>query len=259
MSWRNKRCRLSPKLVVKPPREEEGGCHVPGQGLKQGQRCFACLSLPVCGHARVPPPQGVDKAGGPARPAPRPAPARPLARWAVPGPGCAPAAGAASARGRGTMESAGGSSAPELPPPLPLPPGGEGEEAADSGGPRRRSLRAVYVLAESGPGAPERGARHCLLRACEAEGAHLATLHFGQLDFGETAVLDAFYDAGEPAPRSSRGWSDALVLGQLCEGAGNSFLRKLSALPQAEEATALVGGGWGGVGWSVLVLDGRNS
>uniref|UniRef100_A0A7M4EC33 mitogen-activated protein kinase kinase kinase n=1 Tax=Crocodylus porosus TaxID=8502 RepID=A0A7M4EC33_CROPO len=35
----------------------------------------------------------------------------------------------------------------------------------------------------------------CLLRACEAEGAHLATLHFGQLDFGETAVLDAFYDA----------------------------------------------------------------
>uniref|UniRef100_A0A7M4EAC0 mitogen-activated protein kinase kinase kinase n=1 Tax=Crocodylus porosus TaxID=8502 RepID=A0A7M4EAC0_CROPO len=46
-----------------------------------------------------------------------------------------------------------------------------------------------------GPGAPERGARHCLLRACEAEGAHLATLHFGQLDFGETAVLDAFYDA----------------------------------------------------------------
>uniref|UniRef100_A0A7M4EC05 mitogen-activated protein kinase kinase kinase n=1 Tax=Crocodylus porosus TaxID=8502 RepID=A0A7M4EC05_CROPO len=85
------------KLVVKPPREQEGGCPVPEEGLKREQRCLACLSLPVCGR--------------------------------------------------------------------------------------------------SGPGAPERGARHCLLRACEAEGAHLATLHFGQLDFGETAVLDAFYDA----------------------------------------------------------------
>ncbi|XP_004690137.2 PREDICTED: mitogen-activated protein kinase kinase kinase 15 [Condylura cristata] len=39
------------------------------------------------------------------------------------------------------------------------------------------------------------GAQQCLLRACEAEGAHLSSVPFGELDFGETAVLDAFYDA----------------------------------------------------------------
>ncbi|XP_034505795.1 mitogen-activated protein kinase kinase kinase 15, partial [Ailuropoda melanoleuca] len=34
-----------------------------------------------------------------------------------------------------------------------------------------------------------------LLRACEAEGAQFISVPFGELDFGETAVLDAFYDA----------------------------------------------------------------
>ncbi|NWS68834.1 M3K15 kinase, partial [Crotophaga sulcirostris] len=46
-----------------------------------------------------------------------------------------------------------------------------------------------------GARSPEAGARQCLLRACEAEGAQLGTVNFGELDFGETAVLDAFYDA----------------------------------------------------------------
>ncbi|KAL6068322.1 hypothetical protein STEG23_002933, partial [Scotinomys teguina] len=73
-----------------------------------------------------------------------------------------------------------------------------GCEAEGGRGPRR-ALRAVYVRSESsqGPaaGGPEAGALKCLLRACEAEGAHLTSVPFGELDFGETAVLDAFYDA----------------------------------------------------------------
>ncbi|XP_053168955.1 mitogen-activated protein kinase kinase kinase 15 isoform X2 [Hemicordylus capensis] len=65
---------------------------------------------------------------------------------------------------------------------------------------RQRCLRAVYVLNDnpkggSGARSPEAGALQCLVRACELEGAQLATVNFGELDFGETAVLDAFYDA----------------------------------------------------------------
>ncbi|XP_039708164.1 mitogen-activated protein kinase kinase kinase 15 isoform X1 [Pteropus medius] len=70
---------------------------------------------------------------------------------------------------------------------------GEGEVAP------RRPLRAVYVCSESpqgdAAGSPEVGAQRCLLRACEAEGAHLSIVPFGKLDFGETAVLDTFYNA----------------------------------------------------------------
>ncbi|XP_050830618.1 mitogen-activated protein kinase kinase kinase 15 isoform X2 [Serinus canaria] len=93
----------------------------------------------------------------------------------------------------------------------PAPPGAEPEVAAGgpaeaeaaevgSAAPRPRCLRAVYVLndppkAGAGARSPEAGARQCLLRACEAEGAQLSTVNFGELDFGETAVLDAFYDA----------------------------------------------------------------
>ncbi|XP_021008594.1 mitogen-activated protein kinase kinase kinase 15 [Mus caroli] len=95
-----------------------------------------------------------------------------------------------------------------------LPPGPEGaagpaepESAGDAAGGEaeggrgpRRALRAVYVRSESSQGAaaaggPEAGALKCLLRACEAEGAHLTSVPFGELDFGETAVLDTFYDA----------------------------------------------------------------
>ncbi|XP_073758115.1 mitogen-activated protein kinase kinase kinase 15 isoform X1 [Callorhinus ursinus] len=119
------------------------------------------------------------------------------------------------------MESRGGTppagalgAAAELPP-SPLPPGAEGAagpaepdgaaegagsgSGAEDGGGLRRALRAVYVSSESpqgGPaGGPEAGARQCLLRACETEGAQFISVPFGELDFGETAVLDAFYDA----------------------------------------------------------------
>uniref|UniRef100_A0A8C6RK75 mitogen-activated protein kinase kinase kinase n=1 Tax=Nannospalax galili TaxID=1026970 RepID=A0A8C6RK75_NANGA len=73
-----------------------------------------------------------------------------------------------------------------------------GGEVESAHGPRR-ALRAVYVRSESSQGAaavsPEAGALKCLLQACEAEGAHLTSVPFGELDFGETTVLDAFYDA----------------------------------------------------------------
>ncbi|KAJ7396545.1 Mitogen-activated protein kinase kinase kinase 15 [Pitangus sulphuratus] len=105
------------------------------------------------------------------------------------------------------MESpAGGSAAAEPAPPCAEPElaaAGPAEgEALEVGAaaPRPRCLRAVYVLndppkAGNGARSPEAGARLCLLRACEAEGAQLSTVNFGELDFGETAVLDAFYDA----------------------------------------------------------------
>ncbi|KAG8137305.1 hypothetical protein E2320_004557 [Naja naja] len=73
--------------------------------------------------------------------------------------------------------------------------GGGGEASI-----RSRSLRAVYVVNENPKGSagarsPEVGALLCLVRACEAAGAQLTTVNFGELDFGETAVLDIFYDA----------------------------------------------------------------
>ncbi|XP_074850086.1 mitogen-activated protein kinase kinase kinase 15 isoform X2 [Carettochelys insculpta] len=77
---------------------------------------------------------------------------------------------------------------------------GEGGGGGGGPGPRQRSLRAVYVLNDSpkaaaGARSPEAGALQCLVRACEAQGAQLTSVNFGELDFGETAVLDAFYDA----------------------------------------------------------------
>ncbi|MGH0139958.1 UNVERIFIED_CONTAM: hypothetical protein FKN15_070305 [Acipenser sinensis] len=66
--------------------------------------------------------------------------------------------------------------------------------------PKQRSLRVVYVLNDGlkavQANSPESGALQCLQRACDAESAILATVTFGTLDFGETSVLDTFYDAG---------------------------------------------------------------
>uniref|UniRef100_H3D7Y6 mitogen-activated protein kinase kinase kinase n=1 Tax=Tetraodon nigroviridis TaxID=99883 RepID=H3D7Y6_TETNG len=62
-----------------------------------------------------------------------------------------------------------------------------------------RSLRVVYVLNDGlksvMASSPESGALQCLQRACDAESALLTTVTFGRLDFGETSVLDSFYDA----------------------------------------------------------------
>lgn len=65
---------------------------------------------------------------------------------------------------------------------------------------KQRSLRVVYVLNDGlksvMASSPESGALQCLQRACDAESALLTTVTFGRLDFGETSVLDSFYDAG---------------------------------------------------------------
>uniref|UniRef100_A0A3P9JY45 mitogen-activated protein kinase kinase kinase n=1 Tax=Oryzias latipes TaxID=8090 RepID=A0A3P9JY45_ORYLA len=64
---------------------------------------------------------------------------------------------------------------------------------------RQRSLRVVYVLNDGlkavMASSPESGALQSLQRACDAESALLTTVTFGRLDFGETSVLDSFYDA----------------------------------------------------------------
>ncbi|XP_066555150.1 mitogen-activated protein kinase kinase kinase 15 isoform X1 [Amia ocellicauda] len=80
---------------------------------------------------------------------------------------------------------------------------GAGADRADIPSPslpsKQRSLRAVYVLNDGlkavAANSPESGALQCLQRACDAESAILTTLTFGRLDFGETTVLDTFYDA----------------------------------------------------------------
>uniref|UniRef100_A0A8C3RQ46 mitogen-activated protein kinase kinase kinase n=1 Tax=Chelydra serpentina TaxID=8475 RepID=A0A8C3RQ46_CHESE len=59
-------------------------------------------------------------------------------------------------------------------------------------GPGARAGRGSAPIAGA---PPEAGALQCLVRACDAQGAQLTTVNFGELDFGETAVLDAFYDA----------------------------------------------------------------
>ncbi|XP_071997547.1 mitogen-activated protein kinase kinase kinase 5 [Engystomops pustulosus] len=60
-----------------------------------------------------------------------------------------------------------------------------------------RSITVVYVINEGSSGlqACENAALHSLQEACESQGATLDTLQFGKLDFGETTVLDRFYNA----------------------------------------------------------------
>uniref|UniRef100_G3SM05 mitogen-activated protein kinase kinase kinase n=1 Tax=Loxodonta africana TaxID=9785 RepID=G3SM05_LOXAF len=65
-----------------------------------------------------------------------------------------------------------------------------------SGGGRRTTV--AYVINEASQGqlvVAESEALQSLREACEAVGAALETLHFGKLDFGETTVLDRFYNA----------------------------------------------------------------
>ncbi|XP_074043772.1 mitogen-activated protein kinase kinase kinase 5 isoform X2 [Macrotis lagotis] len=86
----------------------------------------------------------------------------------------------------------GGISAAALAPGAPSAPRSRG----NAGGGRRTTV--AYVINEASQGqlvAAESEALQCLREACEAVGAALETLHFGKLDFGETAVLDRFYNA----------------------------------------------------------------
>lgn len=91
-----------------------------------------------------------------------------------------------------------------------------GDVSSPSPTTKQRSLRAVYVLNDGlkavMASSPESGALQCLQRACDAESALLTTVTFGRLDFGETSVLDSFYDAGGWAPVVS-----LLLLLRACE------------------------------------------
>ncbi|XP_048210111.1 mitogen-activated protein kinase kinase kinase 5 isoform X5 [Perognathus longimembris pacificus] len=71
-----------------------------------------------------------------------------------------------------------------------------GRGNSGSGGSRRTMV--AYVINEASPGqlaGAEGEALQSLREACEAVGATLEPLHFGKLDFGETTVLDRFYNA----------------------------------------------------------------
>lgn len=81
------------------------------------------------------------------------------------------------------------------------PAAGTGIAARAKGAGRRTAVTYVINEASQGPLlAAESGALQSLREACEVVGATLETLHFGKLDFGETAVLDRFYNAGETTP-----------------------------------------------------------
>uniref|UniRef100_F7G2X0 mitogen-activated protein kinase kinase kinase n=1 Tax=Macaca mulatta TaxID=9544 RepID=F7G2X0_MACMU len=109
---------------------------------------------------------------------------------AAPGIGC-PAATSASSATRGRGSSVGGGS---------------------------RRTTVAYVINEASQGqlvVAESEALQSLREACETVGATLETLHFGKLDFGETTVLDRFYNAGAcvtPLPSRARCCVTALVL-----------------------------------------------
>uniref|UniRef100_A0A8C0M8F7 mitogen-activated protein kinase kinase kinase n=1 Tax=Canis lupus familiaris TaxID=9615 RepID=A0A8C0M8F7_CANLF len=67
-----------------------------------------------------------------------------------------------------------------------------------SGGGGGRRTTVAYVINEASQGqlvVAESEALQSLREACETVGATLETLHFGKLDFGETTVLDRFYNA----------------------------------------------------------------
>ena len=79
----------------------------------------------------------------------------------------------------------------------------------NSGGGGGRRTTVAYVINEASQGQlvmAESEALQSLREACETVGATLETVHFGKLDFGETAVLDRFYNAGAcatPSPSST--------------------------------------------------------
>lgn len=63
---------------------------------------------------------------------------------------------------------------------------------------KNRPTTVVYVVNEAAAlQVAESLALQCLREACEGVSADLQTLPFEKLDFGETAVLDYFYNAGK--------------------------------------------------------------
>lgn len=64
---------------------------------------------------------------------------------------------------------------------------------------KSRPVTVAYVVngETSQQGNAESMALQCLRDACDVVGSRLETVHFGKLDFGETTVLDTFYNAGK--------------------------------------------------------------
>nr|KAF6320605.1 mitogen-activated protein kinase kinase kinase 15 [Pipistrellus kuhlii] len=80
-------------------------------------------------------------------------------------------------------------------PPSPEEPGKPDGAAPSQESPEQRFLRAAYIWNRSPEDSGhEAGALQCLVRACEAQGARLSTLRFGELDCQEN-MLEAFYNA----------------------------------------------------------------
>nr|XP_051698040.1 mitogen-activated protein kinase kinase kinase 5-like [Oryctolagus cuniculus] len=82
--------------------------------------------------------------------------------------------------------------------PAAAPGSGASRCRGSSGSVAGRRTTVAYVINEASQGqlvVAESEALQSLREACEAVGATLETLHFGKLDFGETAVLDRFYNA----------------------------------------------------------------
>lgn len=71
--------------------------------------------------------------------------------------------------------------------------------ACRSGNNKSRPVTVAYVV--TGEPSPQNNAENtalrCLKDACERVGSELDTVNFNRLDFGETTVLDRFYNAGE--------------------------------------------------------------
>uniref|UniRef100_A0AAQ4QGI8 mitogen-activated protein kinase kinase kinase n=1 Tax=Gasterosteus aculeatus aculeatus TaxID=481459 RepID=A0AAQ4QGI8_GASAC len=76
---------------------------------------------------------------------------------------------------------------------------------------KNRPVTVAYVVngEASQQNNAESMALQCLKDACDAAGSKLETANFGKLDFGETTVLDSFYNAGDHLPE------EHYVLGQL--------------------------------------------
>uniref|UniRef100_A0A8C8CKR5 mitogen-activated protein kinase kinase kinase n=1 Tax=Oncorhynchus tshawytscha TaxID=74940 RepID=A0A8C8CKR5_ONCTS len=63
---------------------------------------------------------------------------------------------------------------------------------------KSRAVTVAYVVNSelTQPHTAENMALHCLKDACDSVGSKLEIIHFGKIDFGETCVLDQFYNAG---------------------------------------------------------------
>lgn len=77
--------------------------------------------------------------------------------------------------------------------------GGGGLLSTGKSGSKSRPVTVAYVV--NGEGSQQNNAESMALQslkdACDAVGSKLETVNFGKLDFGETTVLDSFYNAGE--------------------------------------------------------------